>query len=1066
MRLGISALPPPAENVRRRDINREGHTTMLITRVELENIKSYRQLAVDFRRGTTAISGANGAGKTTLVEAIGFALFDSLPYNQAQFVREGEKFGNVVVYLIGNDDRPYTVERRCGAGGRWSLYDQEADSRLEQHTDVVDKLHELFGIDRERPLDTLFKDALGVPQGTFTAIFLQTASLRKRTFDALLQIEDYKTAADYLLEVQRYYKDQAQAQQQEINRLKYETQNLETWRTGLGQKRLLDQQYKEQNVRSTQQLAQYEERSKVLTQQSAQVEQLHHRYEQSKSRDEDTQQRLRDRQNELQMARAAHKALMESSADYQRYQRADEALKKLRRDEKQRDTLRQKHSSLRNALATIEAHLANLQGRLAEVNAARQQVVELLPLVEQQYELEKQRDELARQVTRHESLIREYKQLSVQHAKHLQKQEAIQQRIAEIRPLEPLAALLNERFEALTSLRLQSNTRPAMRQQLREKRDQLNEKCAEREKTVTGLRAAEVQIATIEEHRHEAEEWSALEEQSRQLFGQQQRLEGNISGYKKSRKQSAGGQCPLLNETCLNIKQKGLVSLESYFDSLLEEEYAQLSSTSQEFGSIKSRIDEIKPYADALGKLGQYVEQRDRLAEHLRRLALELTRLEREEEGLAQELESLKLIDQHIAQAEKAHEESKEADRQVRELAGLDKQLQQLQEQIQQTSADLQERQREAGTLRGSADQLRQVEAQLDALDDPRSHSKAQQEIIKQEPTYQQQQLAEQQKQQQIMQQLKELDRQLVVYADLDSSISEQDAILQRTQAGYQSYLQNEHTARLLPEREQAYQQAFALAEKARQARQANEQAYLAAQAAFRPQELETIIRQTNQLREDLAKLARDMKYLQDEINKLVQQIEQAEAQLVELRAAEQELHTLEELEKMMKQFRELIKEAGPQVLRAMLADISAEANRIFGEIMGDRSAQLFWQIDYEIILRRQGVNRSFAQLSGGEQMSAALSVRLALLKKLSNLNIAFFDEPTQNMDELRRMNLAEQIRRVRGFDQLIVISHDDTFEQGLDSLIRLRKVDGETRQLVEDEATRLEREQVHAAQG
>lgn len=83
--------------------------------------------------------------------------------------------------------------------------------------------------------------------------------------------------------------------------------------------------------------------------------------------------------------------------------------------------------------------------------------------------------------------------------------------------------------------------------------------------------------------------------------------------------------------------------------------------------------------------------------------------------------------------------------------------------------------------------------------------------------------------------------------------------------------------------------------------------------------------------------------------------------------------------------------------------------------------------------------------------MSAALSVRLALLKKLSTLNIAFFDEPTQNMDELRRMNLAEQIRRVRGFDQLIVISHDDTFEQGLDSLVRLNKVNGETRVLDDD---------------
>ncbi|HEX8035952.1 MAG TPA: hypothetical protein VF510_19000, partial [Ktedonobacterales bacterium] len=95
---------------------------------------------------------------------------------------------------------------------------------------------------------------------------------------------------------------------------------------------------------------------------------------------------------------------------------------------------------------------------------------------------------------------------------------------------------------------------------------------------------------------------------------------------------------------------------------------------------------------------------------------------------------------------------------------------------------------------------------------------------------------------------------------------------------------------------------------------------------------------------------------------------------------------------------------------------------------------------------------RTFAQLSGGEQMSAALAVRLALLRSLTRLDIAFFDEPTQNMDDERRGNLADQIRRVRGFDQLIVISHDDTFEQGLDSVIHLEKRNGET-MLVEADA-------------
>ena len=131
----------------------------------------------------------------------------------------------------------------CGSGSRWFIYDCEADHRIEQNTDVLDKLHELFGIDRERPLDTLFKDALGVPQGTFTSIFLQSASMRKKTFDALLQIEDYKTAADYLLDVQKLYKEQVQVQQLEIGRLTYETRELETWYVSLNQARQQDREY-------------------------------------------------------------------------------------------------------------------------------------------------------------------------------------------------------------------------------------------------------------------------------------------------------------------------------------------------------------------------------------------------------------------------------------------------------------------------------------------------------------------------------------------------------------------------------------------------------------------------------------------------------------------------------------------------------------------------------------------------------------------------------------------------------------------------------------------------------
>ncbi len=1040
---------------------------MLITRIELENIKSYRQLTVDFRRGTTAISGPNGAGKTTLVEAIGYALFDFLPYNQTQFVREGEKFGRVVVHFIGNDDRPYVVERRCGAGAKWFVYDCEADAQLEQSTDVLDKLHELFGIDRERPLESLFRDALGVPQGTFTASFLLTPAKRKQTFDALLQIEDYKIAFDYLLEVKNTYKDQIQAQGREIDRLTIETRELENWRAILTEKRREDQQKKAQNVWTTQRLADCRKCQTSLRQSQDRRDQCSKQLEMSRMKYENAQMESSRSEGAVNEARMARQAVEDALLDYKHYRHAETELVSLREDERQRNALQRQHSEQQKLLATISANITHLQGRLDEVAAARQRLEELLPAYEQQLELEKEKELLAQQVNSYESLKKEAGSLGQKLGDCQRQQEKLQRRIEEIEPLRPLAEKLTERVEKAAQLQARLLDRGSKRKQHEEKFGQLQEKLAEREHAAAQLRKAEDYIAKAEQHRAEAEELPELQEQFEHLSARKHKLTGNIESYQESRRLSAGGQCPLLHQPCLNIKQIGLVSLESYFDNLLAAEHAQFAVLTSQLEAIGTRATYVKKHADALEKVGQYVERRDTYADKLQRLNIDITRLQREVEDLDQGLEELKLVDKLIIKAKSDREESEKADQQVRELEGFRKQIEQLQSQIEQYASDLNERWRQANAVSGSAEQLEQVKQALQALNDPRSLRKAQQEIIKQEPTHQQQLQAQQQKRLQAEQQLQTLDEQLQQFAQLDAQIGEQEAVRTQCKFRHDIYIQNENTARLLPAREQAYSQASSKAEQAQADLLQAEAAYQEAASAFDEQELQSIEVEISQLQKTQGQLAEEMSNLQLKINELEQKIARAEELLKELEAAQQEKSTLEDLQAMVEQFRKLIKEAAPHVLKAMLNDISAEANRIFGEIMGDRSAQLFWENDYEIVLRRQGINRTFAQLSGGEQMSAALAVRLALLKKLSTLNIAFFDEPTQNMDLLRRSNLAEQIRRVRGFDQLFVISHDDTFEQGLDSLVRLRKRDGETFQLTEDEDALAIEEQVmvHAAQ-
>jgi len=78
--------------------------------------------------------------------------------------------------------------------------------------------------------------------------------------------------------------------------------------------------------------------------------------------------------------------------------------------------------------------------------------------------------------------------------------------------------------------------------------------------------------------------------------------------------------------------------------------------------------------------------------------------------------------------------------------------------------------------------------------------------------------------------------------------------------------------------------------------------------------------------------------------------------------------------------------------------------------------------------------------------MGAALAIRLAILNVLSDVDVVFLDEPTTNLDGEKRGNLVDQIQNLPGFEQLTVVSHDDTFESLTENAITLEKQDGATR--------------------
>jgi exonuclease SbcC len=152
------------------------------------------------------------------------------------------------------------------------------------------------------------------------------------------------------------------------------------------------------------------------------------------------------------------------------------------------------------------------------------------------------------------------------------------------------------------------------------------------------------------------------------------------------------------------------------------------------------------------------------------------------------------------------------------------------------------------------------------------------------------------------------------------------------------------------------------------------------------------------------------------------------------------------------KAVRSVLNDAGPLVAQRYREVVSDIANSIFCSIHEER-AELSWKENYLVTLHDHRGEREFNQLSGGEQMTAALAVQLALAKEFPKLGVAMFDEPTTNMDKERRGELAKIIGRIKetyGFEQLFVISHDEAFETMTEQIIRLEKEDGTTK-LVEE---------------
>ncbi len=917
---------------------------MELLSVTLKNFKSHSDRHFAFQLGTNAICGENGAGKTSILEAIAWVLFDYKgDYKIEDLIRNGANSAQARVSFVSNrDQRTYEVQR-CTRSG-YTIFDPQLGEKLGYtriKEEVLPWLREHLGVAPGTDLAKLFSNTIGVPQGTFTADFLQTAEKRKPIFDAVLKVEEYRQANQQMLSLEKYAKAESDRLQREIEQ---HDESLQEW-DELVQK----QSSLKQNVEQIQtDLQRWQQRFDELQIEQEKYSAIAAQVQQITTQLETTAARLQSEtigieRFKLELATAENSVAIctERRDSYQTYLEAEQALQTLNQSRTTQNDLLRRRQSLIEELGGYRTKLAAVTSQVEQRSQIQIELQNLEPLTEQQLELEQREKQLNNQLQTFQS----WKQTLDRDTKRFdQLQQRHKELSQEIERLESLGTIVKQipHLEQQQQRYQQQLSRIAAASQFEADLGQILSQAQQRE--IIHQSQVQTATATLKELSSAAPLWQ----------DQLDRILGTI-------------------DHGANLSHQLINDLQGILDDLSEQ-------------LLVDRLTELLKTADA-----QLRSARDQQAQYLT-----LEAKFDQEERLDLEIEELRsLLAQH--ESELARE------------------------------PELKE-------------QLKLISDQLKQLDKPRERS----QILKQNLQKIENLDAEQQKIQRVLNQIEstiaQIDADLKPFDQLPNQIREQETLRDRHRENYQTYLEHQQSANSYAKRRKQLEEAQAqfkqlesqIGELTDQKSQLD-QIYNAEQVSA----INAAYQEANNQKISLTStLPLEIKNLEE------CEIRLSRLQLVQEKRnnAQIQLKQKQKTERFIKFARKAYKEAAPRITERYVQNISREADRLFRELLNRPNVALEWTRDYDIIVQEGAHSRRFVNLSGGEQMCAALAVRLALLKVLADINIAFFDEPTTNMDKPRRESLAEAIANIKTFRQLFVISHDDTFEKVTENVILVER--------------------------
>ncbi len=164
----------------------------------MNNIRSYKEGEVEFKKGSTLLSGDIGSGKTSVLLAIEFALFGLQPGQRGgELLRNGEKDGTVRID-IEIDNREIRIERTLKKGKTVSQdYCSIIIDGIKEEISVTElkfRVLKLLNYPEEfaKKQNMLYKFTVYTPQEEMKQIILEDPKTRINTLRHIFGIDRYK----------------------------------------------------------------------------------------------------------------------------------------------------------------------------------------------------------------------------------------------------------------------------------------------------------------------------------------------------------------------------------------------------------------------------------------------------------------------------------------------------------------------------------------------------------------------------------------------------------------------------------------------------------------------------------------------------------------------------------------------------------------------------------------------------------------------------------------------------------------------------------------------------------